>query len=93
VNAVIVGVSPDPVNKQCKFKEKNELNFVLLADEDHAVAEAFGAWVEKSMYGRKYMGIERQTFVIDPEGKVAKTYHKVKAAGHAAEVLAAIRAM
>ena len=80
------------MNKQCKFKEKHNLNFILLADEDPAVAEAFGVWIEKSMYGRKYMGVDRQTFVIGPDGKVVKTYPKVKAAGHAAQVLADLTA-
>jgi peroxiredoxin Q/BCP len=88
--AVILGVSPDGVKSHVKFREKYELPFPLLADEDHAVAEAYGVWGEKSMYGRKYMGINRTTFVIDGAGRVAKVFEKVKPKGHAAEVLAAL---
>jgi peroxiredoxin Q/BCP len=74
-----------------KFHEKQELNFSLLADEDHSVAEAYGVWVQKSMYGRNYMGNERTTFVIDPEGKVSQVLRKVKPAEHDEQVLAALR--
>jgi peroxiredoxin Q/BCP len=88
--AVVLGVSPDDVTSHEKFKTKFKLPFPLLADEDHAVAEAYGAWGEKSMYGRKYQGILRTTFVIDPAGKVARVFEKVKPKGHAAEVLEAI---
>ena len=88
--AVVLGVSPDGVKSHGKFKEKYDLPFPLLADEDHAVAEAYGAWGEKSMYGRKYFGILRTTFVIDEAGRVAKVFEKVKPKGHAAEVLAAL---
>ena len=88
--AVVLGVSPDGVASHQKFKKKLSLTFPLLADPDHAVAEAYGAWGEKSMYGRKYHGILRTTFVIDGAGKVAKVFEKVKPKGHAAEVLAAI---
>src|SRR5579884_3245163 len=89
-NTVIVGVSPDPSKAQAKFKDKFDLPFTLLADTDHQAAEAYGVWKEKSMYGKKYMGIERTTFVIDPEGKIRKIFPKVKVEGHAEEVLAAI---
>jgi thioredoxin-dependent peroxiredoxin len=88
--AVVLGVSPDSVRSHEKFKSKYDLNFPLLADEDHAVAEAFGVWVEKSMYGRTYMGIERSTFVIDPEGRVAEAWRKVTPKGHADRVLEAL---
>lgn len=89
-DAVILGVSPDPVKAQAKFRGKFGLPFPLLADEEHAVAEKYGVWVEKSMYGKKYMGVERSTFVIGPDGKIAKIFNKVKPAGHAAEVLEAL---
>jgi peroxiredoxin Q/BCP len=88
--AVVLGVSPDPVAKVKKFHEKFSLDFALLADEDHAVADAYGVWVEKSMYGRKYFGNERTTFVIDSEGKVAEVLRKVKPAEHDRQVLAAL---
>jgi peroxiredoxin Q/BCP len=88
--AVVLGISPDPVAKVQKFHEKFSLDFALLADEDHAVAEAYGVWVEKSMYGRKYFGNERTTFVIDSEGKVAEVLRKVKPAEHDERVLAAL---
>jgi peroxiredoxin Q/BCP len=86
--AVVVGVSPDKPAAQAKFKQKYELPFTLLADEEKAAANAYGVWKEKNMYGRKVMGIERSTFVIGPDGKIEKIYGKVKAKGHAAEVLA-----
>jgi peroxiredoxin Q/BCP len=89
-NAVVLGISPDSPKAQTGFKEKQSLPFTLLCDVDHAVAEAYGVWKEKNMYGRKVMGIERTTFVIDEKGKIAKIFHKVKPAGHAAEVLAAL---
>lgn len=89
-DTVIVGVSPDTSKAQAKFKDKFDLPFTLLADKDHKVAEAYGVWVEKSMYGKKYMGVERTTFVIDPEGKIKKIFPKVKVEGHAEQVLAAI---
>lgn len=92
-DAVIVGVSPDDVKSHCKFIAKHELNFTLLADTDHAVAEKYGVWVEKSMYGRKYMGILRSTFLIDGSGKIARVWPKVTPKGHAAEVLDAIKAI
>ena len=89
-NAVIVGISPDKTAAHAKFAAKYSLPFTLVADPDHAIAEAYGVWKEKSMYGRKYMGIERTTFVIDEQGKIAKIFAKVKPAGHAAEVLEAL---
>jgi thioredoxin-dependent peroxiredoxin len=89
-NTVIVGVSPDASKAQAKFKDKFDLPFTLLADTDHKAAEDYGVWAEKSMYGKKYMGVERTTFVIDPSGNIKKIFPKVKVDGHAAEVLAAI---
>jgi peroxiredoxin Q/BCP len=86
--AAVVGVSPDKPAAQAKFKQKYELPFTLLADEDKAAAETYGVWKEKNMYGRKVMGIERTTFVIGPDGKIEKIYGKVKAKGHSAAVLA-----
>ena len=86
----VLGVSPDGCAKHVKFAEKYGLTFALLADEDHAVAEKYGVWVEKSMYGRKYMGIQRATFLIDETGKIARVWPKVKPNGHAEEVLKAI---
>ena len=85
--AVILGVSPDSPKKHTKFIEKFSLPFPLLADEDHKIAEAYNVWVEKSMYGRKYMGMERSTFVIGPDGKLKAIYRKVKPAEHTAKVL------
>ena len=88
--AVVLGVSPDSPRKHAKFRDKHGLPFTLLADEDHAVAEAYGVWVEKSMLGKKYMGIERSTFVIDADGNVANVMRGVNAAEHADDVLAAL---
>jgi peroxiredoxin Q/BCP len=88
--AVVLGVSPDPVAKVKKFHDKFSLDFALLADEDHAVAESYGVWVEKSMYGRKYMGNERTTFVIDADGVVVEVLRKVKPGEHDDQVLAAL---
>ncbi len=85
--AVVVGISPDKPAAQAKFKTKYSLPFPLLADEDRAAAHAYGVWKEKNMYGKKVMGIERTTLVIGPDGKIEKIYGKVKAKGHAAEVL------
>ncbi len=90
--AVVLGVSPDSAASHDKFKAKYKLPFTLLADPGHEVAEAFGVWGEKSMYGRKYMGILRSTFIIDETGRIATVFAKVKPQGHAAEVLAALRA-
>jgi peroxiredoxin Q/BCP len=89
-NAVVLGVSPDPVKKIAKFADKFTLRFPLLSDEDHAVAEAYGVWVEKSMYGRTYMGNERSTFVIGPDGVITQIFRKVKPAEHDDRVLAAL---
>ena len=89
-NAVIVGISPDNPAAQTKFAEKYSLPYTFVADPDHAIAEAYGVWKEKSMYGRKYMGIERTTFVVDEKGKIAEIFAKVKPGGHAAEVLEAL---
>src|SRR5690606_25543630 len=86
-NTVVLGISPDGVKSHDKFKSKFELPFTLVSDEDHAIAEAYGVWQEKSMYGRKYMGIQRSTFVIDEKGKIAEVYGKVKVKGHVADVL------
>jgi peroxiredoxin Q/BCP len=86
-DAVILGVSPDSVKSHDKFKQKFDLPFALISDEDHKIAEAYGVWQEKSMYGRKYMGIQRSTFVIDEKGKIAAIYDKVKVSGHVADVL------
>ncbi len=86
--AVVIGVSPDSPKKHTKFIEKFSLPFPLLADEDHKICEAYDVWVEKSMYGKKYMGVERSTFVIGPDGKLKAIYRKVKPAEHIAEVLA-----
>lgn len=90
--AVVLGISPDSVAKIKKFHEKEALNFPLLADENHAVAEAYGVWVQKSMYGRTYWGNERTTFVIDRDGRVAQVLRKVKPAEHDNLVLAALGA-
>jgi peroxiredoxin Q/BCP len=84
----VVGISPDKPAAQRKFKQKYDLPFTLLADEEKAAAQAYGVWQEKVLYGKKSMGIVRSTFVIGPDGKIEKIYSKVKAAGHAADVLA-----
>jgi thioredoxin-dependent peroxiredoxin len=86
----VIGISPDKPAAQAKFKEKYELPFPLLADEEKAVAEAYGVWREKNMYGKKSMGIVRSTFIIGPDGKIEKIYGNVKAKGHAAKVLEGI---
>lgn len=93
LGAMLLGVSPDSLAKHEKFIKKYSLPFPLLADEDHSVAEKYGVWQEKSLYGRKYMGIARTTFVIDRAGKIAKVFEKVKPAGHEGEVLAALEAL
>mgnify|MGYP003700579037 CR=1 FL=1 len=93
VNASIIGVSKDTVAKHDKFKAKYELPFTLGADETGAVTEAYGVWVEKSMYGRKSMGIERSTFLIDGAGVIRGIWRKVKVKGHVDEVLAAVKAL
>ena len=88
--AKVIGVSPDPVNKVGKFADKHSLDFTLLADEDHEVAERYGVWVEKNMYGRTYMGVQRATFVIAPEGTVARVFPKVSPKTHDEAVLQAL---
>jgi peroxiredoxin Q/BCP len=89
--ATVLGVSPDRVAKVKKFHDKHSLDFALLADEDHRVAESYGVWVEKSMYGRKYFGNERTTFIVDPEGRIAEVLRKVKPVEHDERVLQALR--
>ncbi|QCI97656.1 thioredoxin-dependent thiol peroxidase [Agrobacterium larrymoorei] len=86
-NTVVIGISPDSVKSHDKFAAKHSLTVMLAADEEKSAAEAYGVWKEKSMYGKKYMGVERTTFLVSPEGKVAKIWNKVKVAGHAQEVL------
>jgi peroxiredoxin Q/BCP len=91
--ATVIGVSRDSVAKHDKFKAKHDLNFALGSDEDGTVCEAYGTWIEKSMYGRKYMGIDRATFVIDGTGVIRNVWRKVKVPGHVDEVLAAAKAL
>ncbi len=91
-DVAVLGISPDKPSKQLKFAEKYGLGFPLLSDPDHAVAEAFGVWKEKSMYGRKYMGIERSAFLIDEDGKVAEAWYKISPADTPKKLLAAIAA-
>jgi peroxiredoxin Q/BCP len=88
--ADVWGISPQGLTSKRKFREKFGLPFLLLADEDHAVADTYGSWVEKQNYGKTYWGVARRTFLVDPEGRVAKTWEKVKPEGHAADVLAAL---
>jgi thioredoxin-dependent peroxiredoxin len=88
--AAVLGISPDPVDSHRRFRDKHGLNFPLLADEGHRVADSYGVWKEKSMYGRKYWGVERTTFLIDAEGKVERVWRRVRPAGHAAAVAAEI---
>lgn len=90
--AAIWGISPDGAASHRGFREKHELPFTLLSDEDHAVAETYGAWVLKTSYGRESMGIQRSSFLVDPDGRIARAWPRVTADGHAAEVLAAIAA-
>ena len=84
--ATVIGISPDSIKSHKSFKEKQSLNFILLSDPAHKLAEKFEVWKEKSMYGRKYMGIERSTFIIDKNGKIEKEWRKVKVKGHVDEV-------
>ena len=91
-NTAIIGLSPDSPKSHDKFKSKYELAFPLASDEEKSVLEAYGVWVEKSMYGRKYMGVERTTILIDSDGRIKQIWSKVKVDGHAAEVLAAAKA-
>lgn len=90
VTARIVGISPDSVSDVSRFAGKYDLGFTLLADEDHAVADQFGTWGEKSMYGKTFMGVQRATFIIDPEGKIAKVFPKVSPKTHDVVVLEAL---
>jgi peroxiredoxin Q/BCP len=92
-DAVVIGISRDNVASHDRFKKKYDLPFTLASDEDGKVCGAYGTWVEKSMYGRKYMGIERATFLIDPKGAVRNIWRKVKVPGHVEEVLAAAKAI
>jgi peroxiredoxin Q/BCP len=89
----IIGISPDTVASHDKFKAKHGLTFTLAADEDKSVAQAFGVWVEKSMYGKSYMGVDRSTFLIGPSGRIERIWRKVKVPGHVEEVLAAAKAL
>lgn len=91
--AEIIGVSPDSVASHDKFRKKYGLDLALGADEEKQMLEAYGVWAQKSMYGRKYMGVERTTVLIGPDGRVAQVWDKVKVAGHAEEVLAAVRSL
>ncbi|MDX2264955.1 MAG: peroxiredoxin [Hyphomicrobiales bacterium] len=91
--AEIVGVSPDSVKSHDKFKQKHDLGVTLVADEDKKAIEAYGVWAEKKMYGKAYMGVERSTFLIDGQGRIAKAWRGVKVPGHAEEVLAAVKAL
>ena len=88
--AVVLGVSPDPPESHEQFIADHGLPYALVSDPDHKICDAYGVWKSKSMYGRKYLGVERSTFIIDSEGYIKKIYRKVKAAGHAAEILAAL---
>lgn len=87
----VVGMSPDPIKKHVKFQEKHSIKVPLLSDEEKTILTAFGVWVEKSMYGKKYMGVERSTFLIGSDGKVLKVWRKVKVPGHVDDVLASVK--
>jgi thioredoxin-dependent peroxiredoxin len=89
--AEVIGISPDPVASKAKFRKKHDLSIQLAADEDRKVVEAYGVWVEKSMYGKKYMGVERSTFLVDKSGRLVRIWSKVKVPGHATEVLTAVK--
>ena len=91
--AEIVGISPDPVASKVKFRKKHDLTVQLVADAEKSVVTAYGVWAEKSMYGKKYMGVERSTFLIDKVGQIAQIWRKVKVPGHADAVLAAVKAL
>ena len=91
LGAAVFGVSPDTVESHVKFRDKFELNFRLLADPDHTLAEKYGAWREKNMYGKKTMGIQRSTYLIDTEGRVARVWQRVQVDGHDEDVLAAVK--
>lgn len=89
--ALVIGVSPDSVKSHDKFIQKYDLNFPLVSDEDKTICEAYDVWKEKSMYGRKYMGVERTTYLIDPKGKIVHTWEKVKVKGHVDDVLGVLK--
>lgn len=91
LNAVILGVSPDPQEKHQKFKEKHDLPFTLLVDDEHKLADAYGVWKLKKNFGKEYMGIERSTFIVDPDGKIVKEWRKVKVKDHVLEALQYIK--
>ncbi|MCL4217905.1 MAG: thioredoxin-dependent thiol peroxidase [Candidatus Hydrogenedentes bacterium] len=91
--AEILGVSPDSAQSHCKFRDKYGLEFTLVVDEEHAIAEKYGVWVEKNRYGRKYWGVQRATFLIDGEGRIAKSWPQVKPEGHAEEVLNTLKSL
>ena len=90
---MVLGVSPDSPKSHTKFKEKFKLPYTLIADEDHAIAEAYGVWGEKTNFGRKYMGVLRTTYIIDPDGRVAQVFEKVKRENHAEEVAEALNVL
>jgi len=92
-DAVVVGISPDSVKSHEKFRKDHKLKVILASDEDKKVLEKYGVWVQKSMYGRKYMGVERTTILIDQKGKIARIWNKVKVPGHVEEVLEAVKAL
>lgn len=93
LGVVLAGMSPDPAKKHDKFKDKHDLDVILISDEDKTTLQAYDVWKEKSMYGRKYMGVERSTFLIGKDGKILKAWRKVKVPGHVDEVLAAAKDM
>jgi peroxiredoxin Q/BCP len=93
INAKVIGVSPDSVKKHVKFKEKFGLAYPLVADTEHAVCELYGVWGERSMWGKKYWGVNRTTFIIDTKGRISHVFEKVKPDGHAAEVAAAVASL
>jgi peroxiredoxin Q/BCP len=93
LDAVVLGISPDSPKSHRKFKEKFDLPYTLLADEDHSICEKYGVWAEKSMYGRKYWGVLRTTFIVDADGRLARVFEKVKPEAHAAEVAEAVAAL
>ena len=87
---VVVGVSPDSVERQAKFKQEENLPFMLLADENHEIAEQYGVWIEKSMYGKTFWGVDRTTFIIGPDGTIERIFRKVKPQTHSEQVLSAL---
>lgn len=91
--ARVIGISPDSTASHCKFRDKYELSVTLAADEDKTVCEAYGVWIEKKMYGKTYMGVERTTVLIDTKGKIRQIWRKVKVPGHAADVLSAVEGL